>query len=136
MEDGAMDASGRMVFIATGAPAGKGGFNCSGFAKWVVDGFYAPLEGRDMDIEVLKSRNALRDGSWSTRYEEVLDPYFGLDWSRGLAREIAAARTGVVPADDQVDVRDQDRVPYVPDAATRCPPCAPCSTFSRGGIQE
>ena len=47
MDDGAMDASGRLVFIATGeaAPPGRGGFNCSGFAKWVVDGFYAPLSG-------------------------------------------------------------------------------------------
>ena len=40
MDDGAMDASGRLVAIATGLPAkaGRGGFNCSGFAKWVVDG--------------------------------------------------------------------------------------------------
>ena len=45
MDDGAMDGAGRMVYIATGVPAGRGGFNCSGFAKWVTDGLYAPLAG-------------------------------------------------------------------------------------------
>jgi hypothetical protein len=115
MDDGAMDGSGRMVFIATGVPAGKGGFNCSGFAKWVVDGLYAPLAGHVMDIGPLKSRNAARANSWSTRFEEELDPYFGLDWSRGLARAVLQARTGIMPNDDQIDVRDSDHVPYVRD---------------------
>jgi hypothetical protein len=116
MDDGAMDSESRMVYIATGASAGKGGFNCSGFAKWVVDGFFAPLAGRAIDIAALKSRDAARWERWSARYEEELDPYFGLDWSRGLARSLAQARTGVAPADEQIDVRDGDRVPYVTDA--------------------
>src|SRR5271157_2842398 len=46
MDDGAMDGAGRMVYIASGTPAGRGGFNCSGFAKWVVDSLYAPLAGK------------------------------------------------------------------------------------------
>ncbi len=115
MDDGAMDGAGRMVYIASGAPAGKGGFNCSGFAKWVVDSFYAPLVGKTMEIGPLKSRNAARDNAWSARFEEELDPYFGLDWSRGLARAVAQARTGVAPTDEQIDVRDSDRVPYIKD---------------------
>ena len=115
MDDGAMDGTGRLVFIASGAAAPRGGFNCSGFAKWVVDAFYAPLAGKPMDIAPLKSRNASRANSWSTRFEEELDPYFGLDWSRGLARTAAQAQTGVVPSDEQIDVRDSDRVPYVRD---------------------
>jgi hypothetical protein len=115
MDDGAMDGSGKMVSIATGLPAGRGGFNCSGFAKWVADGLYAPLSGHPMEIGPLKSRNAGRANSWSARFEEELDPYFGLDWSRGLARAIAQARTGVAPSDEQIDVRDSDRLPYIRD---------------------
>jgi hypothetical protein len=118
MDDGAMNADGRMVFIASGepAPAGRGGFNCSGFAKWVIDGFYAPLTRRATDIAVLKSRNAGLAGTrWSARYEEELDPWFGLDWSRGLARSLAQARTGRSPDDAEIDVRDQDRLAYVKD---------------------
>jgi len=121
MDDGAMDGSGRMVYIATGLPAGRGGFNCSGFAKWVIDALYAPLTGKPMDIAPLKSRNASRNNTWSTRFEEELDPYFGLDWSRGLARTIAQARTGIAPSDDQVDVRDSDRLPYIRDVGYPVP---------------
>ena len=115
MDDGAMDGSGRMVYIATGTAAARGGFNCSGFAKWVVDGLYAPLAGRPMDIEPLKSRNAGRENPWSTRFEEELDPWFGLDWSRGLARTLGQAQTGSAPTDAQIDVRDSDRLPYIRD---------------------
>jgi hypothetical protein len=116
MDDGAMDAGGRMVAIATGAPAaGKGGFNCSGFAKWVVDGLYAPLAGSCTDIAFLKSRSSGAAHPWSARYEEELDPWFGLDWSRGLARSLARAQTGETPPDAEIDVRDDSRVPYVKD---------------------
>ena len=121
MDDGAMDGAGRMVYIATGVPAGKGGFNCSGFAKWVVDGLYAPLAGKPMDIAPLKSRNSARANSWSTRFEEELDPSFGLDWSRGLARTIVQAQTGAVPSDSQIDVRNADRLPYVRDVGYPVP---------------
>ena len=115
MDDGAMDGSGRMVYIATGTTAARGGFNCSGFAKWVVDGLYAPLAGHPMDIAPLKSRNAGKDNPWSTRFEEEMDPWFGLDWSRGLARTIALAQTGTAPADGQIDVRESERLPYIRD---------------------
>ena len=118
MDDGAMDASGKLVFIATGAaaPPRKGGFNCSGFAKWVIDGFYLPLTGTFTDINALRSRDSdLLGKAWSARYEEEQDPYFGLDWSRGLARALEDARTGVMPGPDALDVTDADRVPHVKD---------------------
>jgi hypothetical protein len=116
-----MDTDGRMVAIATGEPAGKGGFNCSGFAKWVVDGLYAPLAGRNTDIALLKSRNAGTSHTWASRFEEELDPWFGLDWSRGLARAIVRARTGAVPSDEEIDVRDSRRVAYVRDVGYPVP---------------
>jgi len=115
MDDGAMDGSGRMVYIATGAPAARGGFNCSGFAKWVVDGLYAPLAGHPMEIGPLKSRNAGRDNPWSTRFEEEMDPWFGLDWTRGLARTLAQEQAGTIPEDARIDVRDADHLAYIRD---------------------
>jgi hypothetical protein len=121
MDDGAMDSAGRMVYIASGVPAGPGGFNCSGFAKWIVDGFYAPLTGRNTDIAALKSRNAMRINKWSARYEEELDPYFGLDWTRGLARSIAQARTGMLLPDEDLDVRSADHMAYTRDTGYPVP---------------
>ncbi len=118
MDDGAMDASGKLVFIATGnpAPSGLGGFNCSGFAKWVIDGFYLPLTGSLTDINALKSRDSdLLGKAWSARFEEEQDPYFGLDWSRGLARALAAARTGEMPSPDSLDVKGSRWFEHVKD---------------------
>lgn len=125
-EDGAMDADGRFVFIADGRPqqgartlSGKparGGFNCSGFAKWVVDGFYGPLAGTLTDVQRLKQRNTSSRGNrWSEPREEERDPYFGLDWSRNLARSLTEARTGEVPGVEALDVRDGGLFPYVED---------------------
>jgi hypothetical protein len=125
-EDGAMDSSGRFVFIADGRAqqsattlAGKparGGFNCSGFAKWVVDGFYAPLEGTLTDVAEMKQRDpSSRGNRWSEPREESRDPYFGLDWSRNLARALAAARGGALPSAEAADVRDAGLFPYVED---------------------
>jgi hypothetical protein len=125
-EDGAMDAAGRFVFIADSRPqqaartlAGRparGGFNCSGFAKWVVDGFYAPLAGTLTDVEAMKRRDTdSRGNRWSEPREQSRDPYFGLDWSRNLARALESARTGELPLPEAADVRDGGLFPYVED---------------------
>jgi hypothetical protein len=122
MDDGAMDADGRLVFISTGKPAppGLGGFNCSGFAKWVIDGFFLPLTGSLTNINVLRSRDSdLLGKAWSARFEEEQDPYFGLDWSRGLARALGNVRTGHMPAPESLDVADGDRFTYVKDVGYR-----------------
>jgi hypothetical protein len=122
MDDGAMDSSGRLVFIATGnpAPSGLGGFNCSGFAKWVIDGFYSPLTGSLTNIDTLRSRDSdLLGRAWSAKFEEEQDPYFGLDWSRGLARALAEARTGQMPGPEALDVTVSDRFTHVKDVGYR-----------------
>ena len=118
MDDGAMDASGRLVSIATGkpAPSGRGGFNCSGFAKWVIDGFYFPLVGSLTNIDALRSRDSdLLGKAWTAKFEEEQDPYFGLDWSRGLARTLASARTGQMPGPEALDVTVSDRFTHLKD---------------------
>ena len=108
----------------TGLPAGSGeqgaevsgGFNCSGFAKWVVDGFYAPLTGRISSIEDAKRRMNGRGNRWSDRYEYERDPYFGLDWTRNLALLLGngSRRTPDLTVED-VDVREVPFFSYVPD---------------------
>jgi hypothetical protein len=93
-DDGALDAEGRAVYIATGEPqAEPTGLNCSGFAAWVADGFYRPLAGRLLDPRALAARHVeARPTPAADRYEEELDPFFGLDWTRNIAAALLAAR--------------------------------------------
>lgn len=93
VDDGALDAEGRPVYIATGKPqVGPPGLNCSGFAKWVVDGFYRPLAGRGLDPRAMAARHDdTRLNSFARPFETELDPYFGLDWNRNLALALADA---------------------------------------------
>jgi hypothetical protein len=93
-DDGALDSRGEPVYIATGEPQRKPyGLNCSGFAKWIVDGLYRPLTGKYLDPRAMAERHPEnRNGSLSAAVEEALDPYFGLDWTRNLARELERAR--------------------------------------------
>jgi hypothetical protein len=108
-DDGALDEDGTFRFIETLSPQGAaGGFNCSGFAKWIVDGVYSSRSGRYLSItEVKQKRPSDRGNRWSARYEDERDPYFGLDWSRNLALAAAGRDSGDSEA---ADVR---RVPYL-----------------------
>ena len=123
VEDGAMDSDGRFVLIDDGSPqrvsgakGARGGFNCSGFAKWVVDGFFRPLTGSLTDIASLKQRNtSVRGNRWTAPREEERDPYFALDWTRNLARSLEYTRTGELPGPEEMDVRDVELFPYVED---------------------
>lgn len=119
-DDGALDESGRAVFIATGKEQGlSGGLNCSGFAKWIVDGFYRPLAGRGTGVEAMKERREDRGNRWTRPFEGTRDPFFGLDWSRNLALALQAARAGTpdAPSGDpaDADVRDVPGFAYEPN---------------------
>ncbi|MFP4362595.1 MAG: hypothetical protein ACLFR1_01870 [Spirochaetia bacterium] len=87
IDDGALDDSGRWVFIETEYEQfDSRGFNCSGFAKYVVDGLVLPRTGSMLPIDLLKTTHPdFRGNQWSLRHEDSRDPYFGLDWSRNLA---------------------------------------------------
>ena len=115
-EDGALNGEGRFVFIETLKPMEAGGLNCSGFAKWLVDGLYLPVTGNCLDIGPLKVRNTEERGNrWSQRYETVRDPYFGLDWTRNLALELEKVRRGRPVDPGFADVRDVPFFSYTDD---------------------
>jgi hypothetical protein len=85
-DDGAMDENGRYVFIDSLAPqTGEPGLNCSGFAKWVTDGILRPLTGERLPIGPLKERVGERGSGFTEPWDELRDPFFGLDWTRNLA---------------------------------------------------
>jgi hypothetical protein len=88
-DDGAIDENGNYVFIETLMPqtAGVAGLNCSGFAKWLIDGILRPVTGKRLSIPPLKAPFGSRGSSLTELWEELRDPFFGLDWIRNLAAE-------------------------------------------------
>lgn len=123
-EDGAMDDLGRLVYIETlAAQTTEAGFNCSGFAKWIVDGLWLAREGGLLPIEPLKTRHPeLRGTRWSRTVEHLRDPFFGLDWTRNLAVHVAS-----LVGDESIesihpesrDVRDVPAAAYIEDVGYR-----------------
>jgi hypothetical protein len=88
IDDGAVDETGRYVYIETlEAQRGPGGLNCSGFAKWVVDGLLYPVTGSLLPIGPLKAPFGQRGSNFTNPWEELRDPFFGLDWTRNLAAQ-------------------------------------------------
>lgn len=95
------------------------GFNCSGFAKWIVDGFYAPLSNSDERkyislVDVRKKHIEKRGCSYTLIYEQSRDPYFGLDWTRNLAVELGRKRGEIVSC-NSCDVVDSKVCEYIKD---------------------
>ena len=98
-DDGALDTDGNPVRIATGeAQTEPTGMNCSGFAAWIADGFYRPLTGKLLDPKALAARHVeARPTRAAEPYEERLDPFFGLDWTRNIAKALLDARAPARP---------------------------------------
>jgi hypothetical protein len=88
-DDGAIDENGNYVFIETlqRQNSARAGLNCSGFAKWLIDGILRPVTGRRLSIEPLKAPFGKRGSSFTENWEERRDVFFGLDWIRNLASE-------------------------------------------------
>lgn len=98
VDDGAFDEAGRSVLIASGeAQPIFGGVNCSGFAKWVADGMLRGAGMAPLAIGPLKIPPIPRGNPSSDPYEGILDPYFGLDWTRNLALALGKAFRGGRP---------------------------------------
>jgi hypothetical protein len=110
MDDGALNERGEFVFINTLARQNNeptlGGVNCSGTVKWIVDGILRPLTGERLEIAPLKAPFISRAGSSIEHWEELRDPYFGLDWNRNLAsRAGAVLRSPSFSALEEIEVR-------------------------------
>jgi hypothetical protein len=91
-DDGAIDEQGRYVYINTLLnQEGDPGLNCSGFAKWIVDGILRPFTGNRLSIPPLKEAFGNRGSSFTKVYEKLRDPFFGLDWTRNLAASVGRA---------------------------------------------
>jgi hypothetical protein len=88
-DDGAIDENGNYVYIETlrRQNPSTAGLNCSGFAKWLIDGMLRPVTGNRLTINPLKAPYGDRGSSLTVAWEEKRDPYFGLDWIRNLAAE-------------------------------------------------
>ncbi|MCL2806136.1 MAG: hypothetical protein FWD26_09370 [Treponema sp.] len=88
-DDGAIDENGNYVFINTLEPQrpAAAGLNCSGFAKWLIDGILRPVTGKRLPIPPLKEPFGERGSSFTVNWEERRDVFFGLDWIRNLAAE-------------------------------------------------
>jgi hypothetical protein len=107
-DDGAFDEKGRYVYIATlEEQKEKPGLNCSGFAKWVVDGILRPVTGERLPIQALKAPFGQRGSSFSGIWEELRDPFFGLDWTRNLAsRAMSVLRSPAYSGLEDFEVRN------------------------------
>ncbi|QQO09035.1 hypothetical protein [Breznakiella homolactica] len=105
-DDGAIDENGQYVFIHTLKPQdGTEGVNCSGFAKWIVDGILRPVTGERLSIAPLKEPYGERGSSLTEPYEELRDPFFGLDWTRNLAAAGSRLRSPSFAYLDEIEVR-------------------------------
>jgi hypothetical protein len=108
-DDGAIDDQGGYVFIETLAvqpSRSKRGLNCSGFAKWLIDGILRPVTGRRLSIPPLKAPFGERGSSHTGLWEDLRDPFFGLDWIRNLASAAAGTlRSPAYGSLEEIEVR-------------------------------
>ncbi|MBN1686127.1 MAG: hypothetical protein JW852_05705 [Spirochaetales bacterium] len=119
-DDGAIDEDGAYRYIDSLALNPEKGLNCSGFAKWVIDGLYQQRTGKLLSIESLRLKHpGLRGTAWSENYEQYRDPYFGLDWSRNLAATMLSLDTGGVVNPEAADVRSVPFFDYFEDVGYR-----------------
>jgi hypothetical protein len=108
LDDGAINAEGDYVFINTLEKQREEiGLNCSGFAKWVIDGILKPHTGGLLAIPPLKAPFGTRGDSLTTPWEAARDPFFGLDWCRNLAsRANTVLRSPAFAVQNEFEVRD------------------------------
>jgi hypothetical protein len=93
VDDGARNEFGEFVYIKNEneQKSNEQGFNCSGFAKDVVDNYIRSInpEFRYLNItDLKKSREQERDNV-AFRYKDLdYNPFFGLEWGKNLADKI------------------------------------------------
>ena len=108
-DDGAVDHNGQFVYIATGLEQqDQPGLNCSGFAKYLIDGILRPITGQRLEIPPLKAPFGSRGSSFTEFWEELRDPFFGLDWIRNLSsRAWTTLRSPAFSSLNEIEVRHE-----------------------------
>ena len=109
-DDGAIDENGNYVFIETllRQNASTQGLNCSGFAKWFVDGMLKPHTGNLLPVTPLKQAFNDRGSSFTEPWDRIRDPFFGLDWIRNLASTAGGVlRSPAFASIEEFEVRSQ-----------------------------
>jgi hypothetical protein len=113
---GAIDANGNYTVDS------NQGLNCSGFVKWVADGFYMPLRRKKnktpmyLSLQKLRIKHPKHRGDrYTNLYEDSRDPYFGLDWTRNIAVLLAEERNNQKYDIEDFDVNDSKILNYVED---------------------
>ena len=98
------------------------GLCCSGYAKWIADGYYYPLRKKNhsrlryMSIQKLRKTYPFLRGDKSTyQYENSREPFFGLDWTRNIARELAEEKYKQNFFYNSFDVAHSFKAKYVKD---------------------
>jgi hypothetical protein len=136
-DDGAIDSQGSYVFIETlEAQEGKGGLNCSGFVKWVVDGILRPLTSRRLDIPALKSPFGQRGSSYTAIWEDTRDPFFGLDWTRNLAAHAwTSLRSPDFAVPEEFEVRDWPFTQLIYRSESAASAAVPVPGYLMPGVQ-
>ncbi|MDR1363669.1 MAG: hypothetical protein LBJ35_06430, partial [Spirochaetaceae bacterium] len=106
--DGAINEDGEYVFIDTLSPQTVNqGLNCSGFAKWLVDGLLRPVTGKRLSVSALKQPYGTRGSSFTAPYEASRDPFFGLDWTRNLSSAVnSALKSPAFGVLDEIEVKE------------------------------
>jgi hypothetical protein len=112
LDDGVLDQWGNWSFITDGrAQEGTRGVNCSGFAKWVADGYYqnAPYRNGDSMLSLDELKHVPQQvweqqHSWNVNFADR-DPLFGLVWTRNISRLLWEGYTGLEGSYDQRDLR-------------------------------
>ena len=113
---GAIDSEGKYTTDS------NNGLNCSGFIKWIADGFYMPIRKQNNELPLYMSLQALRTKHPNSRgdrytnlFEDIRDPYFGLDWTRNIAISLANLRDKKKYGIEDFDIRDSEIVSYIED---------------------
>lgn len=93
VDDGARDEFGKFVYIENDneQKQTEQGFNCSGFAKDIVDNYIRLInpDFRYLKISDLKEKREYERKNIAYQYHDLdYNPFFGLDWGKNLADKI------------------------------------------------
>ncbi|MCL2185292.1 MAG: hypothetical protein FWB86_05480 [Treponema sp.] len=110
-DDGAIDENGNYVLIKTlqQQTPSAAGLNCSGFAKWLIDGMLRPVTGKRLQVTPLSAPFGDRGSSFTVNWEERKDVFFGLDWIRNLAAQAnTVLRSPAYGVLDEFEIRNNN----------------------------